>query len=134
MNGNKQDSGRTVVPGSIWELIMNTTKRKIEPVAKVLLYLGIASYIILNADTVDAGIVVFYLGLSAVIWAVLWFLYVFVRDAIIALGWKKPEYSLPQYEREDVEMHRVEEINDGLSLSLSDTTDPHDPSFRLFDK
>lgn len=113
---------------------MNTMKRKIEPVAKVLLYLVIATYIILNADTVDAGMVAFYLGLSAVIWAVLWFLFVFVRDAIIAFGWKKPEFSLPQHEREDVEMDRAEEKNDGLSLNLSDTTDPHDPSFRLFDK
>lgn len=113
---------------------MNTMKRKIETVAKVLLYLAIASYIILNADTIDAGMAAFYLGLTAVIWAVLWFLYVFVRDAIIALGWKKPEFSLPQHEREDVEMARAEKINDSLSLNLSDTTDPHDPSFRLFDK
>jgi len=107
MNGNKQDSGRIVVRGSIWELIMNTMKRKIETVAKVLLYLVIASYIILNADTVDTGMVAFYLGLSTVIWAVLWFLFVFVRDAIIALGWKRPEFSLPQHEREDVEMDKV---------------------------
>ena len=126
MNGNKQDSGRPVVPGSIWELIMNTMKRKIELVAKVLLYLGIASYIILNADTVDAGMVAFYLGLSAVIWAVLWFLYVFVRDAIIALGWKRPDFPLPQYAHEDAE---IEMASKNYIDSSNDSGDPSSPIY-----
>jgi len=46
---------------------------------------------------------------SAFLWAVLWFLYVFVRDLDIALGWKKPGFPLPQYEREDMEMDRTRE-------------------------
>lgn len=106
---------------------MNTLKGKIESVAKVLLYLSIASSILLNADMLDAGMTAFYLGLSAVFWAVLWFLYMFVRDAILAFGWKKPAFPLPQYVEEDAEIERMSE-----EMDADWSNDPGDPSSPIY--
>lgn len=94
---------------------------KIEKVAKVSLYISIFSLEILNVEKIDFGTVMESLVHSGILWGILWFLYVFVRDAVIAYGWKKPKFPLPQYEREDMEMDLERER---MSYNSNDPFDP----------
>lgn len=76
----------------------------------LLLFLAISAFIFLKADSPDTETTVYYLAVAVILWAVLCFLYVFIRDAVIALRWKKPAFPLSQYEKEDVEIDCISDI------------------------
>lgn len=93
-------------------------REKIEKVAKVSLFISLFSWAILNVEKIDFGTVMLSLVHSGVLWGILWFLYVFVRDAVIAYGWNKPKFPLPQYAKEDAEIARE------IEISLDEWTNP----------
>jgi len=103
--------------------------KRVEQVSSVLLFLAISAFIFLKADSPDTETTVYYLIGVVILWAVPCFLYVFIRDAVIALRWKKPTFPLPQYEKEDAEMGRLRE-----EMFVNQLNDPYDPSFHSFDK
>jgi len=78
-------------------------------ISKVALYFIIVAFVFLNSGNIDLETTIFYLGVSGVIWAVIWFMYVFVRDTIIAARWKKLNLPLPQYIQEDAELEKMRE-------------------------
>ncbi len=108
--------------------------KRVEQVLALPLFLGISVFMFLKADKLDAETSLYYLAGAGILWVIPCFLYVFIRDAITALCWKKHAFPLPQYdEKEDVELEKLRE-EEYLSFNLSDFSDPHDPSWRLFDK
>ena len=103
---------------------MATKQEKIERKAKILLLI-IITVAVMATNEITKITVINNLVYSVFLWAVLWFLYVFVRDLDIALGWKKPGFPLPQYEQEDMEIAKAYEEDGGLSLDLSNSMNPH---------
>lgn len=100
---------------------MHFVKNRGEDAAKLLLYLSITTFIFFHAEKkMDVETAIFYLGLSAAIWTVVWFIYVFVKDAVTAARWKKPSFPLPQHVQEDAD----------LEIDWSD--DPGDPSSPIY--
>lgn len=99
---------------------MHFVKNRGEGAAKLLLYLTITTFIFLHADKMDGGTAIFYLGVSGAIWAVVWFIYVFVKDAVTAARWKKPAFPLPQHVQEDAD------------LEIDWSNDPGDPSSPIY--
>ncbi|SEJ01424.1 hypothetical protein [Nitrosomonas eutropha] len=98
-------------------------------ISKVALYFIIFAFVFLNSGNIDLETTIFYLGVSGVIWAVIWFMYMFVRDTIIAARWKKPNFPLPQYIQEDAKLEKMRE-----EMSQEQLNDPYDPSFHPFRK
>lgn len=99
--------------------------KRVEQVSSVLLFLAISAFIFLKADSPDTETTVYYLAGAVILWAVPCFLYVFIRDAVIALRWKKPAFPLPQYEKEDAEMEGMrEEMRDGWNNNPSNPASP----------
>lgn len=99
---------------------MRFIKNRREGAAKLLLYLVITTFIFFHAEKMDVMTAIFYLGVSAAIWAVVWFIYVFVRDIVIAVFWKKPAFQLPQ------------DIQDDVESETDWSNDPSDPSSPIY--
>ncbi|HNO75907.1 MAG TPA: hypothetical protein PKG49_09930 [Nitrosomonas mobilis] len=96
---------------------MITKQERFERRAKILLFIGITVTVMATGEITILSVIdnLFY---SAFLWAVLWFMYVFIKDAAIAFGWKKANFPLPQYAQEDAEMDRIrEEMTDINNLS-----------------
>ncbi len=108
---------------------MRIETQKIERIVQALLFLAISALIFMRADVPDMETFVYYLAGSVMLWASVWFIYVLIRDAIIALRWKKPVFSLPQDEKEAAEMEKLRE-----EMFINQLNDPYDPSFHPFDK
>lgn len=108
---------------------MYFVKNRGENAAKLLLYLSITTFIFFHAEKMDVEMAIFYLGLSAAIWTVVWFTYVFVRDAVTAARWKKPAFPLLQHVQENVELEGLRE-----EMFQRELNDPYDPSFHPFEK
>ncbi|WP_292981828.1 hypothetical protein [Nitrosomonas sp.] len=66
--------------GKVW---INNAQGELAVV--LLLFLAISAFIFLKADSPDTETTVYYLAVAVILWAVLCFLYVFIRDAVIAL-------------------------------------------------
>ncbi len=112
---------------------MATKQEKFERKAKILLFI-IITVIVMATKDITKVTVINNLVYSAFLWAVLWFLYVFVRDLDIALGWKKPTFPLPQYEREDMEIAKAYEEDTSLTLDVSGLADAANPFFNASEK
>jgi|GEM_PF-4627499 len=108
---------------------MRIETRKIERIVQALLFLAIFALIFMRADVPDMETFGYYLAGSVVLWAVIWFIYVLIRDAIIALRWKKPIFTLPQHEKESAVTEKLRE-----EMFINQLNDPYDPSFHPFDK
>lgn len=91
----------------------------------LLLFLGISAFMFLKADKLDAETSLYYLAGAGILWTVACFLYVFIRDAITALRWKKPAFPLLQYEKEDAELERLrEEMRESWNNNPSNPASP----------
>lgn len=108
---------------------MRFIKNRREGAAKLLLYLVITTFIFFHAEKMDVMTAISYLVVSAAIWAVVWFIYVFVRDVVIAVSLKKPTFQLPKHIQEDAELEELREEMFQRALN-----DPYDPSFHPFEK
>lgn len=113
---------------------MRFIKNRREDAAKLLLYLVITTFIFFHAEKMDVMTAISYLVVSAAIWAVIWFIYVFVRDAVIAVFWKKPIFPSSQYDQGDIKRRGLKNDSDDFSVSLSNASDINDPSWHLFDR
>ncbi len=105
---------------------MQIKYKRVEQVLALLLFLGISAFMFLKADKLDAETSLYYLAGAGILWVIPCFLYVFIRDAIIVMRWKKPAFSLPQYEKEDVELEKL--MNEATDWG----DDPGDPSSPIY--
>ncbi|MBK6616900.1 MAG: hypothetical protein IPG31_00475 [Nitrosomonas sp.] len=103
---------------------MDTRQEKFERKAKILLFVVI-TVIVMATKEITKVTVINNLVYSVFLWALLWLLYVVVRDTAIIIGWKKPAFPLPQYEQEDMGIAKAYEEDGGLSLDLSNSMNPH---------
>ncbi|MEY3123068.1 hypothetical protein [Nitrosomonas mobilis] len=110
---------------------MITKQERFERRAKILLFIGITVTVMATGKITILSVInnLFY---SAFLWAVLWFMYVFFRDLSIALGWKKPEFELPQHPREDAEMDiKREEMDRDWDINPANPASPiYEEDFR----
>ncbi len=100
-----------------------TRQEKNERKAKILPFVAITMTVMAMSEITKITVFI-NLVYSAFLWAILWFLYVFVRDLIIGFSWKKPEFPLPQYEEEDREIARLNEDEWSDLGSMSNIENP----------